>query len=80
VIYDEDLPDIPVRYERRADSLTVEVGPSPGTVEMVLYGVTATAASLDGQSLTLGEVQSGQFVRFDGGGGAKTEFRLVSEH
>jgi alpha-D-xyloside xylohydrolase len=80
VIHDEDRPDILVHYERRDDSLTVEVGPSPGTVEIVLYSVAAATASLGGRPLPLGEAQGGQFVRFDGSGGAKIDFRLAGKH
>jgi alpha-D-xyloside xylohydrolase len=76
VIHDEDRPDIPVHYVRRADSLTVEVGPSPGVMEMVLYGVAATAARLNGQPLDLGEKLGGKSVRVDGSAGATVEFRL----
>jgi alpha-D-xyloside xylohydrolase len=80
VIHDEDQPNIPVRYVRHADHLTVEVGPSPGTLKVVLYGLTAAAASLDGQCLPLGETSGGQFVRVDGRGGTKIEFRLSGKH
>jgi alpha-D-xyloside xylohydrolase len=76
VIYDEDRPDIPVRYVRHADSLSVEVAPSLGVVEVVLYGVTATEASLNNLPLTIGEMPGGQSVRFDCTAGAKVEFRL----
>jgi hypothetical protein len=77
VIHDEDRPDIPVHYVRSADSLTVEVGPSPGVVEIVLYGLAATAARLDGQPLDLGGEPGGRSVRFDGSAGSTVEFRLV---
>jgi alpha-D-xyloside xylohydrolase len=76
VIHDEDRRDIPVRYVRRADSLTVEVGPSPGAVEVELYGVTVAAASLDGQLLPLGETPGGQCVHLNGPDGGKIEFQL----
>jgi len=76
VIHDEGRPDILVRTARRADALTLEIGPSPGAVEVVLYGLTAVAASLGGQPLPLDETPGGQCVRFDGTAGAKIEFRL----
>jgi alpha-D-xyloside xylohydrolase len=76
VIHDEHQPDIPVRYNRRASSLTVEVGPSLGALEIILYGVTATRASLGSQPLTLAQMPGGQCVRLDGTSGAKIEFRL----
>lgn len=76
VVRDEDQPDIPVRYARHGHSLTVEVGPSPGIVELALYGVTADAASLDGQPLRLVETAAGQCIRWDGSAGSAIEFRL----
>ena len=76
VVYDEDRPDIPVRYTRQAGSLTVEVGPSPGRVEIVLYGVRAAAASLEGQPLPLEVLPAGQRVVFEGTAGAKIEVQL----
>ncbi len=78
VIHDEERPDIPVRYTRRTDSLTVEVGPCPGVVEVVLYGVAASAASRDGQPLPLCETSGGQCTSFDGTPGAKIEFSSMS--
>jgi hypothetical protein len=76
VIYDEDQPDIPVNYTRQASSLSVEVGPSPGTVDVLLYGLVATEASLDGQPLPLSATPGGQQVRFDGTAGARIEFQI----
>jgi alpha-D-xyloside xylohydrolase len=76
VVHDEDRPDIPVRYVRRAGFLTVEVGPISGSVEVVLYAVAVAAASLNGQPIPLDKLPGGQRVRFDGTAGAKIEFRL----
>ena len=76
MIHDEDRPDIAVHMVRRAGFLTVEVGPSPGAVEMVLYGLAATAARLEDRALRLSAKPGGQSVRFDGTAGAKVEFRL----
>jgi hypothetical protein len=80
VVHDEDRPDIPVRYARRPGHLTVEAGPSPGQVEIVLYGVPAVKASLDGQPLTLGETPGGQFVCLDGTNGTTIDFQLDGRH
>jgi alpha-D-xyloside xylohydrolase len=77
VIHDEDRPDIPVRYTRRNGSLTVEVGPCPGAVEIVLHGLAATAASLDGRPLPLSQTPGGQSVRCDGSAGTTIEFTLI---
>jgi alpha-D-xyloside xylohydrolase len=76
VIYEEDLPDIPVHYVRHADSLIVEVGPCPGAVEATLYGLRATAASTGGTALKLDTIEGGQAVRLDGTAGAQIEFQL----
>ena len=76
VVHDEDRPDVPVHCTRRAGSLTVEVGPSPGVVQVVLYGVQASAAQIEGTWLALDEIQGGQSVRFDGKRGAKIELKL----
>jgi hypothetical protein len=64
VVYDEEWPDIPVWYARHGDKLRVEVGVAPGEVEIVLYGVWAREASLDGRSLTLMPHKGGQLARF----------------
>lgn len=39
VIYDEDRPEITVRYRRDGDALRVDVGNAPGEVEIKEYGV-----------------------------------------
>jgi alpha-D-xyloside xylohydrolase len=80
VIHDGDRPDIPVRYVRHADRLTVEVGPCPGTIEIVLYGLRTNAATQNSQPLPLGESPGGQFVRVDGRAGTKIDFRLSGKH
>jgi alpha-D-xyloside xylohydrolase len=66
IVYDEDKPDVLVRYARQGDQLTVEIGAAPGRVEIVLYGVSARMASWNGQPLPLIDHQGGQLVRFDG--------------
>jgi alpha-D-xyloside xylohydrolase len=76
LIHDEDRPDIPVRYVRYGDSLIVEIGPSPGAIEVVLFGVKTATACLDGQPLPIGNVPGGESIRFDGTAGTKVEFRL----
>jgi len=76
-VYDEDRADIPVRYTRQGDQLTVEVGATPGQVEIVLYGVPATSASLGGKALTLHRHPGGQLVRVEGIRGATVTFELV---
>ena len=72
-----DRPEIPLRYARSDGTLTVEVGPCPGELEIVLYGVRATAASVSGWPLPLDDaLGGGQAVCLDGAGGAVVTFRL----
>jgi alpha-D-xyloside xylohydrolase len=78
VIHQEDRADIPVRYAQRANALTVEIGPSPGTVEVVVYGLRAASASVEGQALRLEGIAGGQRVSLDGSAGARIEFRVDS--
>ncbi len=78
VVYDEDRPEIPVRYARHGDELTVEVGACPGEVEIVLHGVRATTVTVGGQDLPLAETPGVQAVRLDGAAGAVLEFQLES--
>lgn len=62
VIYDEDRPEIRVSYARRDNRLEVEVVAAPGQVQLVLYGVSAAAASRAGQPLPLLDFQGGQLL------------------
>jgi alpha-D-xyloside xylohydrolase len=79
VIHDEGQPGIPVRYARRSRELAVEVGACPGKVDIVLYGLRAASASIEGKALILGETPGGQSVHFDGTGAARTriDFQLL---
>jgi alpha-D-xyloside xylohydrolase len=77
VVYDEDRPDIPVGYSRHGQSLVVQVGASPGEVEIVLYGVRAASASVESQDLALSEAPGGQSVHFDGTRGTTIDFQLL---
>ena len=79
VIYDEERPEIRVRYTRQNNTLRVEVGAAPGQVELVLYGLTATAASRAGQSLPLQPHQGGQLVRFEAASAEIVTFFLADE-
>jgi alpha-D-xyloside xylohydrolase len=76
LVHHEDRPATPVRYMRCEDRLDVEFGASPGTVEILLYNVTAVAASQDGQNLALDLELGGHSVRLDGRTGARVTFRL----
>jgi alpha-glucosidase (family GH31 glycosyl hydrolase) len=76
-VFDDDRPDVSVRYVRANDRLRVQVGATPGDVELVLFGVTATEAILDGQSLRVREHHGGQSVRFWCPEGAEISFRLA---
>lgn len=76
IIYNEDKPQISARVTRRAGQLTVEVDPAPGSVELILYGVSAKSAQSAGKSLPLERHQGGQRVRFDGQSATTVEFIL----
>jgi alpha-D-xyloside xylohydrolase len=66
VIYDEDRPDIPVRYTLTADTLTVEVGAAPGQVEIIVYGLDVTTASRAGRPLSLAAGPGRATAQFEG--------------
>ncbi|MGD8793660.1 MAG: glycoside hydrolase family 31 protein, partial [Anaerolineae bacterium] len=60
LVHDEDRAPIPVAYTRDGQKLAVEIGPCPGQVEVVLYGLRAASARAAGRPLALGEVPGGQ--------------------
>lgn len=68
VVRKEDKPDIPVWYKRDGTELKVDIGPAPGLVEIVLYGVAARTAICQGKALDLFHCPGGQFVCIDGRG------------
>ncbi|MBN1259147.1 MAG: DUF4968 domain-containing protein [Anaerolineae bacterium] len=75
IIFDEDAPEIPVRYEYRGNELTVEVGPAPGEIEILVYAVKIGAARLDGHDVGVRQLPAGSRLRFDG----RRSHRLIME-
>jgi len=65
-IFDEDLPSIPVKYHRLRQTLEVEVGVAPGSVEIFLYGVQAGSAFVNGQPVVLTACVGGQKITLAG--------------
>jgi alpha-D-xyloside xylohydrolase len=76
LIHDEARPAIAARYRREGQALTVEVDATAGAVEIVLYGVKATAARQGEEALALESVLGGQRVRVDGRRGSALVFEL----
>ncbi|MGC8787135.1 MAG: glycoside hydrolase family 31 protein, partial [Anaerolineae bacterium] len=79
VVQEEDRPGIPVRYRRNGNKLNVGVGPAPGLVEIVLYGVTVQGANCDGIALDVLHCPGGQLVRVNGTKPVIVEIQLT-EH
>jgi hypothetical protein len=76
LIHDEARPAIAARYRHEGQALTVEVDATAGAVEIVLYGVKATAARQGEEALALESVLGGQRVRVDGRRGSALVFEL----
>ena len=76
VLCDEDKADIVVRYWRTDAELHVEVGPTPGRVNIVLYGLMARAARAGTLPLSLANVTDGQVATVDGRQGNSVTFEL----
>jgi alpha-D-xyloside xylohydrolase len=70
VIHDQE--NIRVAYRREGGKLVVEVGKTPGAVEVMCYGVAVHGASVNGQAT---DVSSGR-VSFNGQVGAIVEFGI----
>jgi alpha-D-xyloside xylohydrolase len=78
-IHDEDKPDINVRYTRTEKQLTVEVDPTPGDVELIVYGVSVTQATCNEKSLAIQAKQDKQTVRFDAKASTKITFEIENQ-
>jgi alpha-D-xyloside xylohydrolase len=65
-IHDQTSLDIPIKYCREGDTLTVNVGAARGQVEVILYGVSVVSAQVDDKPLETEPSQTGTLVRFDG--------------
>jgi hypothetical protein len=65
-IHDEEQPPIRVSYRLQGDRLSVDTGPAPGSVELVLYGLRVRSAERNGAACKLETSAAAQRVRFDG--------------
>jgi alpha-D-xyloside xylohydrolase len=70
-IYDEDKPPILIRYELRPNHLAVQIGAAPGQVELILYGLRARQAEVEGNPVVLETCPGGQALRFGASQGAR---------
>lgn len=78
IIHDEEQPDIPVSYRRAGNRLVVEIGATPGQVELLVYGERVLAAQLSGAALGVTTQENGGArVVFDGGESSKVTFQLA---
>lgn len=75
IIYDEDKPEIAVRYRRRGNTLTVEAGKTPGQVEIAIYGMAVTQAVQRRKPVQLHACPGGNLVRLDGANGNVITFK-----
>jgi alpha-D-xyloside xylohydrolase len=75
-IYDEDTPGIPLSYRRLDDRLFLDVGPTPGQVKVIIYGLPIVSAHRNGQPLPVEVFANGQIVDFDGRSTSHVEFYL----
>ena len=66
VIHDQGKDDMRVAYGREDSTLTVEIDPTPGQVELVCYGIQVHRATINDKMI---EVNAGR-VAFDGQAGA----------
>ncbi len=64
-------PAIPITYRRHGRELQVEIGQTPGEVELAWYGLTAASAAVDGGPAAIAPFGPGQCIRFDGRPGGR---------
>jgi alpha-D-xyloside xylohydrolase len=76
VIEDEDRPAIPVQYVRKRECLEVTVGPAPGTVEIILYGLAVRGVDCAGEDAILEECPGGVKVNLGGRNGLRARFSV----
>lgn len=76
VIYDEDLPSIPVSYTCTAQTLEMVYGAAAGNVEVIVYGLPLVSAQCNGRELLLEVCQGGQKVVFDGRQPGRVTFNI----
>jgi alpha-D-xyloside xylohydrolase len=73
-IEDEDQPGVLITYERSGEELRVRFGPTPGMVEILIYGCALTRASDHSGELALSIVPGGVQVKVDGRSGGEVLF------
>jgi len=75
LIEDEDQPAVRAAYQFVEDRLTVEVAPTPGEVEICLFGWQANQALQDRETIPLRPIPGGQIARLDGRNGVQLHFQ-----
>jgi alpha-D-xyloside xylohydrolase len=75
-IEEEDQPSIGVSYSRKGSLLTVKVDPSPGQVNLVVYGASVHSAVMDDVDLPLKLVNNGFQVTYKNQAGSTVVFKL----
>ena len=76
LIEEEDQPSIGVSYVRKGSTLTVSVDPSPGQVNLVIYGTSIRSAVMDDVDLPLKSENNGFQVTFKNQSGSTVVFEL----
>jgi len=64
-IFDEDQPEIQVRYALSGNRLNVEIENPPPNVEIFCFGEAVTEITLNGQAQKSSAYPGGQFARFE---------------
>jgi alpha-glucosidase (family GH31 glycosyl hydrolase) len=75
-VFDEDQPEIQVRYSRSGEELTLEVSPTPGQVEVIMYGVNVSLITSNLPSMEISPEPGIDIISFDGRKGASIEVVL----
>jgi alpha-D-xyloside xylohydrolase len=79
-IEDEDRPAIEVSYRRTDLHLAVDLGPTTGQVNLLLYGVRLHAAWIDDEPLLIQPIPGGCAVTLDGRRGCLLAFELEASN
>ena len=75
-IFDEDKPEIQIRYSRTGKKLILEVSPTPGQVEIILHDVEVIQVESNLPSMELSPEPGINIIRFDGRVGAAIDIVL----
>lgn len=83
-LYEQGRPENHLSYTLEQGSqgeahLIVSMGPTPGQVELICYGTSVQAASVNGTELPLKDHGAGRLVRFDGRAGSRVVLTLPAE-